>query len=125
MADNYLEKQMEDYRAGRLGKHTVGAAGRSDRRKVFVAVSCDRLAEVVAGLRSKADIYVAFTGMPWREGNLLAQCTGAQFIPLSERCPDIDSAILLAESMKGLMDEVVCDAKNASGIAVDRVKTII
>lgn len=102
MADNYLEKQMADYRAGKFAVHRVGdalararAASAIVGRVVYVigAGPSDAIADVVRGFRN-GGCRVAFCCSDTIAGRRLAQLAGAQFHPL-----DPDDDVKLARSM--------------------------
>lgn len=96
MADNYLEHRMEDYRAGKLLRRPKGvpsmsrtlpgaAPGPLAATRVLIlarsASASPRAAALVELLRS-VGCRVAFTDTDTREGNRLAQATGAQCHPV-------------------------------------------
>ncbi len=95
MADNYLERRMEQYRAERPKAFRRGV---KPTRAVFV---CDGLSEQGRELVSRlsADPYcaVAFAGSSRAEGARLAQLTASRFYPLSEAMP-LAAAIDLART---------------------------
>ncbi len=81
MADNYLERQMEDYRAGRLSTSAVVPSRRRDLTAwVDIAPDPDLTVDVVSSLRM-AGVRVAFTLDDMRRGNEVAQSTGARYYP--------------------------------------------
>lgn len=94
MADNYLENRMEEYRSGRLAsKSRTTTAMRSPKRPdtltlhyppMTVAVIAAELTPVVAEtIRAFTGVgcRVAFTVTDSKEGNTLAQQSGARFYP--------------------------------------------
>lgn len=100
MADNYLERRMEDYRAGRLkdplrrpvqsprlSPSAAAALGPSTRVLLLApsTSSSPRATALVELLRS-AGCRVAFTDTDTAGGNRLAQATGAQCHPVD--CAD-------------------------------------
>lgn len=102
MADNYLERRMEDYRAGRLGhpaSHSRATTLPSPQAepslsgaRVFIvtrsASASPRTAALIRLLRSQG-CRVAFTDTDSAAGNRLAQATGAQCHPVD--CSDADA----------------------------------
>lgn len=110
MADNYLEKQMDDYRSGRLGirpipKRKLG----TPLRRIFVIVSPDAVESTITRLKDTEDCYVAFTGLGYTDGNHVAQRTGAQFFPQNANCPTIADVIRRVEQLKGKIDLIIVD----------------
>lgn len=76
MADNYLEKQMADYRAGRLNKPAPAASVRS--RRVFIISDCLSDAEPLVRRYRARGCRTAFTCSDAVAGRALAQATGSQ-----------------------------------------------
>lgn len=92
MADNYLEKRMEDYRSSKAGSPARRAhKTAAHRRMPGIAVGQGALSEagraVMAALTAQG-CRVHFTDTDLREGTLAAQQTGALFIPLDSRTDD-------------------------------------
>lgn len=98
MADNYLERRMEDYRSGRLAgnaprKPSASPSPASEPlladARVFIitrsASASPRTAALIRLLRSQG-CRVAFTDADSAAGNALAQATGAQCHPVD--CTD-------------------------------------
>lgn len=96
MADNYLEKRMEEYRSGRLAvRSRTSSSMRAPRRNdsltlryepMTVAVIADGMHPVVAetiGAFTAVGCRVAFMAADVREGNAVAQRTGARYYPAS------------------------------------------
>ncbi len=94
MADNYLEKRMEEYRSGRLAvRSRTSSSMRAPRRNdsltlryepMTVAVIADVMHPVVAetiGAFTAVGCRVAFMAADVREGNAVAQRTGARYYP--------------------------------------------
>lgn len=93
MADNYLEKRMEEYRAGKLApksqRHAAGAAVRKpgDLTLSFPQMNALVLADdagwagAVCRAFRKADFRVAFCLTDSRNGNRIAQTSGCRFYP--------------------------------------------
>ena len=94
MADNYLEKRMEEYRSGRLAvRSRTSSSMRAPRRNdsltlryepMTVAVIADVMRPVVAetiGAFTAVGCRVAFMAADVREGNAVAQRTGARDYP--------------------------------------------
>lgn len=93
MADNYLEKRMEEYRAGKLApksSRTVAAVARHRPGDVVLAfpqmsalVLCEdaALVDLVAKSFRKAGFQLAFCMSDSREGTRIAQSAGCRFYP--------------------------------------------
>ncbi|MDE7125024.1 MAG: SDR family oxidoreductase [Muribaculaceae bacterium] len=91
MADNYLEKRMEEYRAGKLAARKsvlrVGPAGRPSgeltvrypRLRVFITGGASGLGAAMVRAFRKIDCKVAFIDIDHVRGNALAQAHGARF----------------------------------------------
>lgn len=101
MADNYLERKMEDYRSGRTAtapKRTVTSPSRTNDcrlsvtlpARIFVIDGTDSPCAAIIRTLRKAGCQVAFSATDTRAGNLLAQSTGSQFHPIPK---DYDSRI--------------------------------
>lgn len=79
MADNYLERRMDDYRNGRLSRQ---AAPRPHRPEALaVHLHGIAVAPLVKALR-QLGVRVSFSGMSQSCGAALAQSTGSTFCPL-------------------------------------------
>lgn len=110
MADNYLERRMDDYRSGRLNKpvrtakHNKSASAAEVQpltgQRVFIKVpsasASPRAIAMITLLRS-AGCRVAFTDSDITAGNRLAQSTGAQCHPV-----DIADEVAVARSEAAL-----------------------
>lgn len=112
MADNYLEKKMEDLRAGRAARYRGGVSGGERVVVLGYGEAMDALAEVVTGLRKEGK-RVAFAGMRAREGSALAYSCGAQYHPV-EWVSDIEglenSFRLIWRSWRGVDRVVIAGA---------------
>lgn len=93
MADNYLERRMEEYRSGKLtrqgSRRVAGFSAPKDKilvdfpqRTVIVAGNPDVVSEVVVRSFIAAGCNTAFCCGDMRKGQLLAQATGARFYRL-------------------------------------------
>ncbi len=86
MADGYIGKQMDDYRAGRLGRPTPSRRlARVTARRVLVldGTTPDGVA-TIERLRAQG-CRVAFADPDTRRGAALAQRTGARHYPTTSR----------------------------------------
>lgn len=118
MADNYLEKKMEDYRRGNLKRlprqrGSVGSGNvsvlpvQSQRIALVVRNRVIREALLVA-FQQIGGLKVAFLGSDYREGNLLAQKYGALFV-VGSVSDSMDGLLAQASKRWGGIDVVVAD----------------
>lgn len=94
MADNYLERRMEDYRSGKLsvrsphhahGKsHIAGSADLSGLRVIVTDGLSSPTASYIVNNLLQEGCKVAFMGADSKEGSKLAQASGAQFHPVRD-----------------------------------------
>lgn len=96
MADNYLEKRMDDYRNGRLSlsrkTSKLTPSGNLSGRvsfqlavsRVFVAMENVQLRDAISRAYAEAGCKVAFCGIDRTVGTELAQRHGMMFCPVSE-----------------------------------------
>ncbi len=94
MADNYLEKRMDDYRNGRLsptyrtqkltpgGKPSGTVGFQLEVSRVFVAMECRQLRDAIARAFAGAGCRVAFCGTDRAAGTEAAQRFGLMFCPV-------------------------------------------
>lgn len=81
MADNYIEKQMADFRAGRIGVPRRRTVAPALPRATVADTGDDCVTEaIVRALRAEGRP-VSFSMADIRRGNLLAQQTGARYYP--------------------------------------------
>ena len=95
MADNYLERKMEDYRSGKSGNAKVKRVSSSVKpgeisvkfppRRVFVTGGASGIGRAIVEAFRKADCRVAFCDIDSKAGAATAQATGAQFHPVDVR----------------------------------------
>lgn len=91
MADNYLEKRMDDYAHGRLGTKTTSSARRSGYASIkyphqqVLILNCDAspAGEAILRILVEAGCTVCFTAFDRKEGNRMAQTCGGRFYPLA------------------------------------------
>lgn len=95
MADNYLEKRMEDYRAGRLGRPSGHPGSPTSRttsgrelrvpfpsiRLLIVSPSLSRLAVAIAEIGRSVGARVALLSDDRKQGTSEAQRLGLRFYP--------------------------------------------
>lgn len=103
MADNYLEKRMEEYRSGKSGipRRKLTPSGKKPGevsfslgvRRVFVTGGASGIGREVVKAYCDAGCRVAFCDVDEKRGTATAQAVGARFIPLDvadapalERC---------------------------------------
>lgn len=92
MADNYLERKMEEYRSGksqqRVVKRTPSGAKpgtinvKFPSRRVFVTGGAKGIGRAIVEAFRNADCRVAFCDNDSKVGTATAQATGAQFYPI-------------------------------------------
>lgn len=110
MADNYLEKRMEEYRAGKLAPKSTRTAAAPQRKPGEVTVAFPHmnalvlcgdaaLTQTVCGAFRKADMRVAFCMADNREGTRIAQTTGSRFYPYA-----VDDVVKLGSAIADLAD---------------------
>lgn len=77
MADNYLEKRMEEYQNGKQKPFRLVT------KKIRAAFVCNGLSEIgqekIAELLMQRDWHVAFSHNSFKEGQLFAQRSGTRF----------------------------------------------
>ncbi len=99
MADNYLERKMEDYRSGKGTSSKVKRVSSGAKpgeisvkfppRRVFVTGGASGIGRAIVEAFRKADCRVAFCDIDSKAGTATAQATGAQFHPVDVR--DVDA----------------------------------
>lgn len=91
MADNFLEKRMADYLSGRLSRMSQRPYCNQGSTNAKCALVADGLSphgrQMVKKLRSEG-YRVSFLSRDYTKGNLFAQQTGAQFIPIFDSIDD-------------------------------------
>lgn len=131
MADNYLERRMEEYRAGRLASvpgtrrtsrlgHTPGSlVVEYPQLRVLCLLSDANLSDAVVRAFREVDCKVAFCDADLGRGNTLSQSFGARFY-----CHDVVTSkdrllrtVADLEKVWGGIDVLVCDADEALVIA--------
>lgn len=95
MADNYLERKMEDYQKGKgssTKRRQPSAAAKPGvlsvkfpPRRVFVTGGASGIGRAIVEAFRKADCRVAFCDIDLKAGAATAQATGAQFHPVDVR----------------------------------------
>jgi hypothetical protein len=106
MADNYLERKMEDLRNGRQQQilHATAQRKRSsvkvDKRRVFVTGGAHGIGRAIVENFRQKGCRVAFCDKDSKAGTALAQGCGARFIPLDVRD---------AEALKNCMENLFTD----------------
>lgn len=117
MADNYLEKKMEDYRKGpsravRSDRKTLSAGGVIEKvpqlRLLYFGSLSDSSAIVVSRLCALG-LKVAFTGPNSAEGRRFAQATGALFVP-HDALDSIDGFVSAVRQRWGAVNAVVMES---------------
>lgn len=127
MADNYLERRMEDYRSGKLSSvrmSSVSVKRPSMSLRVFVLGGDTELGIRNVNNFRKSNWKVAFTNPDLKSGRFLAQSTGAQHHPIA-----LNNAELLLNSLKkvielwGAIDLVVNCCDNLSPELVQAIES--
>lgn len=123
MADNYLERRMEDYRAGKLAPahRSAASAGRAVRRegelilkfprlRVLVAGSAGGTGEAVVRAFREIDCRVDFLDADYTAGNALAQKSGARFYRTDLGCGEkLEENLSRVFADRGDIDVMVLD----------------
>lgn len=109
MADNYLERKMEDYRSGKNGNAKIKRVSSTSKpgvidvkfppRRVFVTGGASGIGKAIVEAFRRADCRVAFCDIDSKAGAATAQATGAQFHPV-----DVRDANALEACMVRLLD---------------------
>ncbi len=118
MADNYLERRMEDMRNGRLAtsnlkRNSMSAASKGvahrlsvvdPELRVFITGGASGIGEAIVKAFREIDMKVAFCDIDSRKGNSLAQSCGARFYPLDVKVKeDLERALQdITSRWKGL-----------------------
>lgn len=120
MADNYLEKRMEDYRKGGLQKTKSTAAGRRSQgvaglrlayQTALVAIADPALREAVVNQFAASGCRTAFLCADSRKGAALAQASGAMFCPAVDLSPDsVERMAAVARERWGELGLLVADS---------------
>lgn len=119
MADNYLERKMEDYRAGRTGSFHTTRPAKAITAGIFIAGSdtdaVERLAVVFAGKGWK----VAIAHPDMKRGSRLAQKHGLQHHPIdcgtAGKMPEAIGEIMRRWNRLDLI--MICGEADLSGLA--------
>lgn len=92
MADNYLERKMEEYRNGKLHGHAVKRTPNGAKpgtlnvkyppRRVFVTGGASGIGRAIVSAFANAGCRVAFCDIDSKTGAATAQATGSQFYPV-------------------------------------------
>lgn len=129
MADNYLEKRMDDYARGRLcAQRTAGTTATRSGFKypsltVFVTPGSSECARSVISAFVEAGCRVCFDGCAMTQGNRMAQNTGARFYNLApdgivahlqSRGEHIDVLVELDGCDASTLRSVLCPDKTVS-----------
>lgn len=126
MADNYLEKRMDDYRRG-VNKTSSRRYHNNTPSNKLIAVAPQRMMlliedkELLAALLSEfagvTELKVAFAGSDSKEGNRLAQACGALFVGVKGYdCHCIGEARDVIAQRWGGIDTVITDRPDCAGL---------
>lgn len=127
MADNYLERRMEDLRTGRPSSPSNHRSGGSLRNshslnlvfpitRILVAEGLSELGMALVKAFRSVDMKVAFSAPSCPEGTFFARKSGARFCP----SPDMGSVIVSLEKAWGGVDMVVITSTEVNRIAYTR-----
>ena len=139
MADNYLERKMEDLRAGRLDRRS---ARWSSVERVLV-LGCDRTQEAVSDIVNRLrgrGRRVAFAGMDRKDGVALACSSGAQYHPVDwisdtvglekslrliwRAWRGVDRVVIVCGRSEGINENSVSMADGLQGTVADLVERV-
>lgn len=126
MADNYLERKMEEYRSGSLGRRTVRSVSSTvlpkgkiavdfPQRTVIVVGECDVISRGIVSRFVSAGCKTAFCSVDRKAGATLAQSFGARFYPV--RNIDRESFVEMVDDVTshwGRPDTLIVNSDNRS-----------
>ena len=108
MADNYLERKMEEYRSGKSKQRTVKRTPSGAKpgtinvkfpsRRVFITGGAKGIGRAIVEAFRNADCRVAFCDNDVKAGTATAQATGAQFYPAD---------VIDAEALDACVDRII------------------
>lgn len=114
MADNYIEKQMEDFLAGRIGKNRTGAMPQhksavnvsADFPPKRILVACRDFADTEATVKlfRSTGSKVAFIAPQGKEASQLAETAGARLYPVT---PDGENGGLSASQAEKITANII------------------
>lgn len=116
MADNYLEKKMEEYRAGKLGhsshkrKTYLPTAHRSELKdaRVYVTGGAKGIGRSIVKSFIDEGCKVTFCDIDSKAGAATAQATGSQFHPLDVTDTDaLERSLKMAIEQRGGIDIII------------------
>ncbi len=99
MADNYLEKRMEDMRNGKLAHRPLirktekqstsflSKGSLANQRVLIMEFTPEIQSDIISLFRSQG-CKVAFLGEDYKKGQMIAQATGARFYPINPVDPE-------------------------------------
>lgn len=132
MADNYLEKRMEEHlRGAAMAPRHLSPSGQRPgmltvkfpRRRILVIGSSMALATIAVGTLSSAGCRVSFCDSNRKEGTALAQSTGSRFYPVDTlNALSIEKVVSDITKLHGGLDAVVTAADHAAA-AMDSLCT--
>lgn len=131
MADNYLEKKMDDLRSGRLIPAAARGRGESRKgvwtmdfpcRRVLVAEGCDEVGKAVIVEFCRIGCKVAFMSSDINAGTALARESGARFIQcdLTDSMRVADAVAVLVKAWRDV--DIVIDT---TGVSSERILTAL
>lgn len=125
MADNFLEKQMEDYRAGKFApkpRHSVNIQAKQPvypHLRVFVTGGASGIGKACVEAFREVNAQVAFCDIDAKTGAITAQKSGARFYPIdASSSAKLSSALEDVVSHWGDIDVII------NNVGVGRFKPI-
>lgn len=118
MADNYLERKMEDLRAGRLSggptkRHNVKPSIKPNhgtykgKRVVIIGGSSETGLQLVKDFRA-CGAFVDIVDTDWKKGSAAAQATGSKFYPTDISHPeDVEHTLNRIRADRGDIDILI------------------
>ncbi len=127
MADNYLEKRMDDYRSGRDGSRSRSTAPRRGvatikypRRNILVVGGDSSAGRATISTFVGAGCLVAFTADDAEAGRRAAHDCGGRFYPMS-----VDEAVADMQSRGEQPEVIVIASTKVTHVDIANVRTII
>lgn len=127
MADNYLEKRMDDFRRGMKPSRRSGLLplkpAATGLRAFVIGAEAVSGAAAVSALR-EAGWQVAFTHADMKSGRALAQSSGAQHHPVDPADAEaLERSVGLIVRRWGAIDLVLCFSAQAQAVVADIMKS--
>lgn len=131
MADNYLEKKMDDYRRGNNNSLPRRRSSFSSGNLPALPIVAHRIALIVenqslleallAAFQQIGGLKTAFVGADYRQGNLLAQTRGALFVRIPAFSPEASTQLFAETATRwGGVDAIISDKVNCLTETIER-----